>query len=571
MSVPRLRRAAGAALCLAAALAPAPARSQGVSWPESQVLPRFGSYAALDVADLSGLPFDRKLSLTVLQGLVNRTKTRLYLLDAQQSGEGKNFWLDRISVPKAVSADPMTLFVKYKSEVAGLCVYDPALPGTIDVAVTAAGVTGCLAVSPSLAGTLGAAPYHYAVTLDLRNRGFADDRAAFAWAIKEYWPRCSRRMVAGMRPGVHYPLMDYVVANRAFCAWLAPEQPLDRPLLDTLFQGMRGNGVYVGWWAGETAGVGYASRYGVVTFATDWFANATVHSAGPATLAALPEVAAPPKPAIKCYIALILSDGDNLQIQEHMFPKRWSSPLRGTFPMSWTQSPALADIAPAMLNYYYATRTPNDGFITGPSGVGYVLPEHMEGGQLRDFARLTESYLKRTGLRAATVWGNTPAASDTFGVHCPSMLGMANHQHGEPLAPRGFKRWSGGMVSVDMTPDYASFAHQAISELDGKRRDWDRKAPLYLAAQLNANVAGIDELKKVYDHYQDSADVVFLRADQLFQLMRGSGTSALGPSPRGKSARGWTRTGAGAWIAPAGYPVDARGRLELRAAPVRLR
>ena len=105
--------------------------------------------------------------------------------------------------------------------------------------------------------------------------------------------------------------------------------------------------------------------------------------------------AAPPKLETKAYIALILSDGDNIQEQEHLFPIRWNSPLRGSFPVSWTQSPALADFAPAMLVEYYSTRTPNDGFITGPSGVGYGLPEKMDKADFRAFARLTAAYLGR--------------------------------------------------------------------------------------------------------------------------------------------------------------------------------
>jgi hypothetical protein len=325
-------------------------------------------------------------------------------------------------------------------------------------------------------------------------------------------------MLAGLKPGVHHPLIDYVVANRALCLWLAPDSAGDRPLLDSVFKDMPVNGVYVGWWAGETSGVGYASRYGVHTYASDWFANATVHGGdarGPATL---PSPRPPVANGAKVQIALIYSDGDNLQEQEHMFPKRWRNPLRGSFPVTWTQSPALVDFAPAMLTYYYGTRTANDAFITGPSGVGYVLPREMRRSDFQAFAEMTESYLQRSGIRSLTVWGNSAAASDWYGADLPGALGMANHQAGG--APAGEHWWTGGMPSVYMDPDYASLGSQIIDRIRIHMREWDRKSPLFLACQLNANVAELDEFKAVVDFFADSANVAFVTADQLFQAMR---------------------------------------------------
>jgi hypothetical protein len=84
-----------------------------------------------------------------------------------------------------------------------------------------------------------------------------------------------------------------------------------------------------------------------MTFAPDWFANASVQGGGSPELAGLPTV-----------------------------------------------------VTPTMLNYCYATRTPNDAFITGPSGVGYVLPGFMKRRDLREFARITEGYLCKNGTRA---------------------------------------------------------------------------------------------------------------------------------------------------------------------------
>lgn len=549
-----------ARLAVLALCAFATVRAQGISWPPDQVLPHFTAAPELDVIDISGMPFDRKVAFTTLQGLVNRSRSRVYVLDAQQSHEGKSFWLDRITTAKKSVPDPFTLFTKYRAEIAGLCIYDPAVMGTVNAAVTAAGVRGCAVVSPDLSARLSAPPYALPVLLDLRTNRFADDRAAFRWAKDSFWGGCTHRMLAGMKPGAHYPLMDYIVANKALCVWLDPADSLDLPILKAAMQDMSVNGVYMGWWAGETRGVAFASGFGVMTFATDWFSNATVHGAGPRAILNPPTVAAPPPLRNKCYIALILSDGDNLQEQEHLFPIRWRSPERGAFPVSWTQSPALADFAPDMLNYFYATRTPKDGFITGPSGVGYVLPEHSRPADFARFVRLTSDYLARTGIRTATIWGNASWSSDAFGLDCPGLLGMANKQGG--AAPMGARKWTGGLVSLEMAPDYASFGSQIIDEVTARMRVWNRSEPLFIAPQLNANAAGLEEMRKVVDAFADDTGVVFVRADQLFQLMRGGGLgTGIAPAPSGPFARGrFIPVDPGHFSRSGSSAVDARGR-----------
>jgi hypothetical protein len=550
---------AGTGILIFALLAPPTASSQ--NWPEGQVLPRFSVYTSLEVADISGFPFDRKVAFTVLQGIVNRSLPRIYLLDAQQSGEGKNFWINRMTVTKTTLANPMTLFTKYRSAISGICIYDPSLMGTVNVAVTASGVTDCIVASPALAATLSVAPYNIPVTLDLRTLGFTDNRAAFAWAKAQYWSRCTHRMLTGMSPGIHYPLFDYIVANRALCIWLDPGVTEDIPLLDAIFSDMPVNGVYLGWWAGETRGVAYASGHGVITFAADWFANATVTSGGSATLINLPPLATPPPISNKCFIALILSDGDNLQEQEHLFPIRWANTLRGTFPVSWTQSPALADFAPDQLNYFYATQTPKDCFITGPSGVGYVLPENMSRANFSAFARLSEVYLKKTAMRVATPWGNTSWASDSFGIHCPTLLGLANKQGGG--APKGLHYWARGIASVEMAPDYASFASQIIPEINSRMTAWNRSQPLFMAPQLNANVSGLDEMKLVYDAFKNNPEVVFVRADQLFQLMKiGTPTKVSSPELVGPRIKPGLSYRSGLPVTyRSGLPVTLTGRI----------
>jgi hypothetical protein len=62
--------------------------------------------------------------------------------------------------------------------------------------------------------------------------------------------------------------------------------------------------------------------------------------------------------------------------------------------LGFTVSPALAALAPAVLNYVHAQATPNDTLIAGPSGVGYVYPDKFRNGSIPAYSELTTSYMK---------------------------------------------------------------------------------------------------------------------------------------------------------------------------------
>src|SRR5215472_5568776 len=79
----------------------------GVSWPSTQSFPTFGPVDQLDVADESRATAEQHYLFITLEGLVNRTKPRVYLQEPEQ--EGTTFWLDKLGVTTNAVADPMTL------------------------------------------------------------------------------------------------------------------------------------------------------------------------------------------------------------------------------------------------------------------------------------------------------------------------------------------------------------------------------------------------------------------------------------------------------------------------------
>src|SRR5713226_4240259 len=96
--------------------------SSSLSWPTNQALPHFSAPQHLDVADVQSLPGDEQLLFNTLEGLVNRTEPRIYLVWG--ADEGPRTWLDTLrndyGVPTTDIADPWTLVVAYRSEVCGM-------------------------------------------------------------------------------------------------------------------------------------------------------------------------------------------------------------------------------------------------------------------------------------------------------------------------------------------------------------------------------------------------------------------------------------------------------------------
>ncbi len=102
----------------------------------------------------------------------------------------------------------------------------------------------------------------------------------------------------------------------------------------------------------------------------------------------------------KHYLAIVMSDGDNIQWMQNDFlwsPEYWGSPYRGSFPLSWTISPTPIDMNNSILEQLYSTATDNDEIIAGPSGYAYINPAWYNQDDLmpayQDFAKRTAQYM----------------------------------------------------------------------------------------------------------------------------------------------------------------------------------
>ena len=69
--------------------------------------------------------------------------------------------------------------------------------------------------------------------------------------------------------------------------------------------------------------------------------------------------------------------------------------------MGWTVSPAMAELAPSILQRFYRESSANDVFVAGPSGVAYTFPDVISNAS--DFAESTGRYMQRADLAIVNV------------------------------------------------------------------------------------------------------------------------------------------------------------------------
>ncbi|HEX7064785.1 MAG TPA: GxGYxYP domain-containing protein, partial [Bacillales bacterium] len=174
-----------------------PGKNGNIKWPDGQALPTFADAKHLDVVDLTTSTGDWKLMFATLQGIVNRERPRIYLIEDDYE-EGKYTWLNDLNVPYTMKS-PRNLLLKYKHEISGVVIYDPAVRDTINVATTMAGLKNAVVASPELAKKLKKSPYNLKVVEDLRGR-FKNGLDAYKWQFENLWPKTTHRMLIGLNP-----------------------------------------------------------------------------------------------------------------------------------------------------------------------------------------------------------------------------------------------------------------------------------------------------------------------------------------------------------------------------------
>ena len=501
-------------------------------WPDDRLLPHFLPPAlvvrSLDMS-AAGLSDEERVMFCTLQGIINRTQPRIILYNHNE--EPKSTWPSAHSIrtTNIPLSKPYEMVKLYKEEIKGLVLYSNALSEHYaNLAVTIAGLDRLLPVTAEIKSKLEANGLDFPVVEDLTQLTYTNAYGVYNYLYTNYWSRCNHRLIISERPTIPY-VHDIGAACGSACVWLDPRNSNECSVLDKMLKDLTpGRDFVLGWYPEERSGVGEATKYGLSTVPADFFENATVYTAvnNPVKISPVPKR---PKLENKVYAAVYISDGDNIQYVQHAMAKIFEQNGRGKMPLNWTISPALADIAPMMLNYYYGKASTNDCFVSGPSGMGYAMPYDAHNSRyyansynsqiITPYAQLTQRYLEKAGLRVITIWDDISATQrKVYADNCPYLYGLTindwERQNGR-LTTKVQSNW------LTITPQYPCYANSADVITDFFNRDiknFKGTEPMFVTGQGSVWDVGPDKLIALKEKLDalSPGNVSIVRADHWF-------------------------------------------------------
>lgn len=351
--------------------------------------PRAASYMRWngDWQVAGGLP--EKALLLSLQGLANRQAPRLYIIHPRDfqweiTEPLFEFYQRKHGVQFTEITTTEEALQHFASYAKGYVVWDPAVGASLNVAFTIAGLEDAVVVTPALVPLVtrhGLKPID-----DLTGRYTGrTDAEIYGDAVQRYWARCTHdaiMLMGGHRGAVRMPAVaDWGIRQKMFFHDLSanPAHPEELALEQRLLSELKPGSIVFGWHAygkdTEEQHTTLLSTYGLkmeglhnlpnisfncqFTFTPGFKFTNNHHVALDAKLTAQPKV----------YLAFVQSDSIGIGV--------WTKPGRGKLPFSWQVTMNWTKFTPAALEYFHESATPNDYFIGGLSGPGYMYPNHI--------------------------------------------------------------------------------------------------------------------------------------------------------------------------------------------------
>lgn len=222
------------------------------------------------------------------------------------------------------------------------------------------------------------------------------------------------------------------------------------------------------------------------------------------------------------YAAFYVGDYDSAAWLYQKMPEIWDDPARGQVPLGWAFNPALAERFPVGLIHARATATPNDTFMAGDSGYGYLNPGNLVPprkwsglpSDLDAWERLCADGYRRWDLKVTgfVIDGYAPAMSDAV------KAAYARFSTAGVVAQKiPTKSLVDGVPFLRMGLDLANpikGARQVASSFPVNRTDPEFGIFRTILWKPTAHKQLIDALRK------DRPDIVFVDPYTLFELLR---------------------------------------------------
>jgi hypothetical protein len=386
--------------------------------------------------------------LISLQGLANADAPKLYFVypekwDFLYTPSVLDYYRAKRNYTFNELRSPESALRTFRKSVNGYVVWDKAVRTSLIVAYTIAGLEKGVVVSEELLPMV--EKEGLILLADLRGKFTGmKDIDIFTWAYNKYWARCSKEYVVWLggeagtivKPGV----ADFGMYKRAFFTDLSTElvDTAEYLLAKKIMSEMKPYSMVMGWHSyakdKERDYVTLASQHTLRVEGLHTLPNMSFSCQTPASKGFVWKnnhtLLAGKVPEKKAYIALVQTDGMGLGA--------WFKPGRGAIPCAWEVTMNWQWLAPAMLEYFYGMATPNDYFVGGLSGPGYMYPKAIPVASLPKIVEMTRQMTRDLDLpvfefmdysEGATVEGNsdlTQEVVDAYYRGMPEATGFIN-------------------------------------------------------------------------------------------------------------------------------------------------
>ncbi|MBD5777919.1 hypothetical protein IEN85_00235 [Pelagicoccus sp. NFK12] len=468
-----------------------------------------------------------KAMLISLQGVVNKAGPKLYFRYPESwpwkiTGELKSFYEARHGFDFLEVENAERALSAYASQVDGYVVWDKQVRTSLIVAFTVCGLENAIAVNEDLIPLAKAAGLKPVADLCGAFRGM-DDAEIYQIAYDRYWERCSKEVAIWMG-GVHGSRMepgiaDYGIYRGAFFCDLSasPEDEEELALHKRILSELDSDATIMGWhsYAKDTEGqhVSLISSYGLkmeglnslpnISFNcqipfTDDFVFKNNHNVGAEDVLKAEE---------KVYVSLIQTDSMGIGA--------WTKPGRGRIPYAWQVSMSWSRTSPGALQYFAEAATPNDYFIGGLSGPGYMYPKPIPEARFWPLMEEANELMDTLDLRVMEIMdysegnrhvGNTDLPKelvDRYYEAFPDVIGFVN---GYGSARTFDLRGRRPMLSYDYYLGLNRPTAEAIADLE-ELIQMNRKRPYFLLIHVRESTT-IDRVADILDGVTEDMEVI---------------------------------------------------------------
>lgn len=200
-------------------------------------------------------------------------------------------------------------------------------------------------------------------------------------------------------------MRDFAIQQNIFVMYVDDDDNAGRVFRDKVMKNLIPASIIFGWCQREVKFTEMISRYGHSVIPSDHSYNLSILSCFDSENAEF-DSEFPAQITLdenKHYVALVYSDGDNLQWIQNGFSEyhTWQS-YNSDAPVSWTFAPIASELS--SVDVKRTLSVGNDvSFITGPSGGGYARITKMNSDELEAFSDYTASLMLASGLNVITL------------------------------------------------------------------------------------------------------------------------------------------------------------------------